>query len=288
MVIPFILPAFVLYTVLFVYPAIRAVWVSLHDWSGFGNTMVFVGLGNYREMLQDSIFWGAFQRTLIISFGGGIGIFALAMIMAAVLQRDIRGKRFFRALIFFPNVVQPFGLGLIWQFLYNNKWGPISGLLNAVGLEALDPVWLGPKYIIPSLTVAVIWTYVGYYMVILTAGIDKIPKSYYEAAIIDGASFWQMFFTITIPMVWDVLVTAIVLWVIGSLKVFDLIIATTFPDPPKSTFTMTIYVWQQAVGAYTPVFRLGYATALGVVLLGLIIVSVAVVRTIMGREAIEY
>ena len=288
LVVPFILPALIVYTLIFVYPAFRAFWVSLHDWSGFGNTMVYIGLGNYKEMLKDGLFWAAMKKTFIISFGGGIGIFALALFFSAILQRNIRGKKFFRALVFFPMVVPGIGLGLIWQFVYNKDWGPLSGFLELVGLEALNWTWLGPKYIIQSLTVAIIWTYVGYYMVILLAGIDKIPPTYFEAAIIDGASQWKMFFTITLPMIWDVVVVAIVLWMIGSLKIFDLIAATIFPAPNQSAYTMTIYIWTQAVGLYTPVYRLGYATALGVILLLLVVVVVGVIRFLMQREVIEY
>lgn len=288
LVVPFVLPALLLYSVFFMYPAFRAFWVSLHDWTGFGSSMAFVGLGNYREMLRDSLFWASFRRTLIISVGGGIGIFGLAILFAGMLQRKLRGDRFFRAVLFFPIVIPGVGIGLIWQFIYNNQWGPLSNILELTGLEMLDRTWLGPDYIIQSLTVAVIWTYVGYYMVILRAGMDKIPPTFYEAARLDGASEWMMFFRITLPMIWDVLVIALVLWVVGSLKIFDIIAATTFPSPPQSTYTLTIYIWTQAVGSYTPVYRLGYATALGVVLLVMIVTVVAVVRLVTRREAIEY
>lgn len=288
MVIPFLLPAFLIYTVFFVYPAIQAFWVSLHDWSGFGQSMVYIGMGNYQEMMKDTIFWAAFRRTLYISVVGGIGIFGLALFFASILQRELRGKKFFRSLIFFPMVVPGIGLGLIWQFIYNNDWGLLSGFLNLVGLDVLDKFWLAPDNIIQSLTVAIIWTYVGYYMTILLAGIDKIPITYFEAAILDGASEWKMFFTVTLPMIWDVFVVALVLWVIGSLKIFDLIAATTFPAPPTSTYTLTIYIWSQAVGTYTPVYRLGYATALGVVLLIMVVISVGITRLVTRKEAIEY
>ena len=212
LVVPFILPAFLLYTIIFVYPAVRALWVSLHDWTGFGGNMVYIGLDNYGEMLKDTVFHDALVRTLIISIGGGLGIFVLSLFFAAILQRGLRGKKFFRALIFFPMVVPGVGLGLMWQFMYNNSWGPLSSLLNLLGLQVLDQIWLGPEWIIRSLTVAIIWTYVGYYMVMLLAGVDKIPRTYYEAAYLDGASEWKMFFTITLPMIWDVFVVALVLW----------------------------------------------------------------------------
>jgi len=287
-VIPFLLPAFLVYTVFFVYPAIKAIWVSLFNWTGFGSKMVYIGLGNYQEMLHDSLFWDSVKQTFIITIPGGIGIFALALFFSAILHRNIRGKKFFRALLFFPMVIPGVGVGLIWQFIYNNSWGPLSGLLNFLGLGRLDQIWLGPDTIIKSLTFAIIWTFVGYYVVILMAGIDKIPPTFYEAAIIDGASEWRMFFTIVIPMIWDVLVIAVILWVVGSLKIFDIIAATTFPDPPTSSYTITIYIWSQAVGTYTPVYRLGYATALGVALLAMIVISVVIIRLVTRREAIEY
>ncbi len=185
-------------------------------------------------------------------------------------------------------VVPGIGLGLIWQFIYNNSWGPLSGFLKLVGLSSLDRTWLGPQLIIPCLTVAIVWTYVGYYLVILLAGIDKIPPTFFEAAVLDGASEWKKFTSITLPMIWDVMVVALLLWTIGSLKIFDLIAATIFPAPSTSAYTITIYIWSQAIGVYTPVFRLGYATALGVVLLAMVLVSVAVVRFLTRSEAIEY
>src|SRR5579863_744962 len=94
-VVPFILPAFLVYTLLFVVPAVWALWVSLHDWSGFGKNMAYVGLGNYVEMSRDPIFWGALRRTLLIGVVGGIGVFVLAMLFSAIFQQKIVGKRFF-------------------------------------------------------------------------------------------------------------------------------------------------------------------------------------------------
>jgi ABC-type sugar transport system permease subunit len=287
-ILPFILPAFLIYSILFILPAVQALWVSLHDWTGFGKNMVYIGMRNYQEMSNDPIFWGALGRTILIAIVGGIGVFALALFFAAVFQHKIRGKRFFRALIFFPIVVPGIGIGLIWQFVYNSDWGPLSNLLRLLGLGALDRVWLGPDNIITSLTIAIIWTYVGYYMVILSAGVDKIPSTYFEAAKIDGASFWQQFLFVTIPMIRDVLVVALILWTIGALKIFDIIVATTFPAPQPSTYTLTIYIWAQAIGGYTPAFRLGYGTAMGVILLVLVLIAYGIIRVLSRRAAIEY
>jgi ABC-type sugar transport system permease subunit len=287
-VVPFLLPALAVYTLIFVYPAVDAIRVSLFQWNGFTTKMTYIGFGNYQHLLSDPTFWVSLRNTAVITVGGGVGIFGLAFFFSAILQREIRGKKFFRAIMFFPIVLPGVGVGMIWQFVYNRSWGPLSAFLNAVGLESLDQTWLGPNLIIPSLTIAVIWTYMGFYLVILMAGIDKIPKSYFEAARMDGASEWRTFWLVTLPMTWDVLVVAMVLWLISAMKIFDLIVATTFPSPPRSGFTMTIFVWERAVGAYTPVFELGYATAIGVVLLFCVVLGVAVLRLITRRERIEY
>jgi len=286
LVIPFILPALVMYSVFFIYPAIQAFWVSLHNWNGYDQSMIFIGLGNYREMLRDSIFWQSLRLTMILSLGGGVGIFALALFFSVVLQRNVRGKRFFRGLIFFPIIIPGVGLGLIWQFVYNNTWGPLSGLLQLSGLKALDRVWLGPEFLVQALTFAIIWSYLGYYVVILMAGIDKIPSTYFEAAILDGASEWNIFFRVTLPMIWDVLVVAVVLWMVGALKIFDLILA--IQNLTTASYTLTMYIWVEAVGIYEPIFRLGYATALGVVLLFLVVAVVVIIRFFTRREVIEY
>ncbi|MGC3955445.1 MAG: sugar ABC transporter permease [Propionicimonas sp.] len=288
MVIPLLIPAVLVYSVFFVWPALQALWLSLHQWNGFQADRVFIGLGNFATMRDDPTFWIALKNTLTITFAGGAVIFLLVFLFAAALQRDLPGKKFFRTLIFFPVIVPGVGIGLIWQFIYNDDWGPLSSGLRAIGLGELTRSWLAPENIISSMTVAVIWTFVGYYLVILLAGIEKIPPTYYEAARLDGAGDWRIFWSVTVPMVWDVLVTAIVLWIISALKIFDIILATTYPSPPRDSYTLTVFVWERAVGMYNPVFQLGYATALGVVLLVLVIVSVSLVRLIMHRESLEY
>lgn len=287
-ILPFVLPAFLIYGGIFVFPAVQALWISLTEWNGFAETPTFVGFGNYTRMIQDATFWSALGNTMFITVVGGLGIFGLAFFFSAAMQRDIPGKKVFRAIAFFPVILPGVGVGIIWQFLYNNEWGPISAGLNGLGLGFLDRVWLAPENIVSSLTVAVIWTYVGYYLIILLAGIDKIPPTYFEAARIDGASEWRVFRSVTVPMVWDVLIVAIVLWIISALKIFDLIIATTYPSPPRGSFTLTVYVWERAIGMYSPVYQLGYATALGVVLLVLVVVFVAVTRLVTRRDALEY
>jgi len=287
-VLPFLLPALMLYSVVFIFPAVRALWISLHTWNGFQSEMTYIGFGNFNRMWNDPTFWSALRSTFWITVVGGFIIFLLVFLFSASLQRNIQGKKFFRAVIFFPVILPGVAVGLIWQFIFNNDWGPLSQALKALGLGFLDKIWLAPENIVSSLTVAAIWTYLGYYLIIVLAGIVKIPLTYFEAARIDGASEWRIFRSVTIPMVWDVLVVAVVLWIISSLKIFDIIIATTYPSPPRASYTLTVFVWDRAIGFYTPVYQLGYATALGVLLLVLVLICVGVVRSISRRDALEY
>jgi ABC-type sugar transport system permease subunit len=215
-------------------------------------------------------------------------LFGSVLFFAGALLRPLRGKRLLRAVLFFPVVLPGIAIGVMWQFFYNYDWGPLSGALRATGIEALDRPLLAPDTIIAALTVAIIWTYAGYYLVLLLAAIDRIPRDLLEAARIDGAGEWLIYRRIVLPLVNDVLLVAMVLWIIGSLRIFDVIAAITLPAPPIGTYTISIYIWAVSVGGSTPIFRLGYGTALGVVLLGMVLLGVGVARLLGRRETVQY
>lgn len=288
LVVSFLLPAIALYSLFFAFPVIRALVVSLFDWNGFSGDMKFVGLANFINITQDSLFWEAIGRTLIISVGGGVLLFGLVLFLGGVLLRPLRFKRVFRAILFFPVVLPGIAVGIIWAFVYNYDWGPVSGVAGALGLEDLQGPWLAPDRIIPALTVAVVWTYAGYYLLLVLAGIDRVPRDLLEAARLDGASEWTTYRRVVLPMVGDVMDIALILWIVGSLRIFDVIAAITLPMPSTSTYTLSIYVWSQTVGGDPPVFRLGYGTALGVILLALAILGAGLSRLRGSRQRIEF
>ena len=287
--IPFLLPALVFYGYLFVYPAIQALWVSLHSWSGFTPEMKFIGLGNFRELPQDPIFVLSLRNTMLITLGGGLLTFFLTFLFVGILSRKgVKGRSLWRAILFFPNVVPPVGLGVLWGFIYNFDFGILNAFLRSVGLDSWTRVWLDIDHVVPSMLVTMSWAYMGFYVVMLLAGIDKIPPDYYEAAVVEGASEWQVFFKITVPLLWDVIVVAVTLWVIGALKTFDIIYVVTEGGPANASKTIAIQLYEMAFGYRAPIFRMGYATAMGVVLLVLVMLGVGVVRLLTRREAVEY
>lgn len=284
-----LIPAFTLYGGLFLFPAVQAIWVSLHQWSGFTTDMKFVGLRNFVEMTRDEFFWQTLGTTMKLVFIGGFSIFFLAFLFSYLLTAGIKGRKIFRAIIFYPNVIAPIALATFWGFLYNPRFGLLNGVLNALGLESFTRTWTGPDYIFGAVMVALVWTYVGFYMVVLLSGIEKIPTDYYDAAKIAGASRPQMFFKVTIPLIWDVLVVAVVFWIINAIKLFEFLFAFSGGlSAPKEIWTNAVYMFNLTFGKRVAIYRLGYGTAVAVILLLLVIVFTSIIRALMQRERIEY
>ncbi|MFC5653305.1 carbohydrate ABC transporter permease [Paenibacillus solisilvae] len=289
MIIPFVAPALLVYVVFFVFPAIQALWVSFHEWSGFVPKMKFVGLSNFKELLKDDMFLMSLKNTLTITFIGGFFVVGLALLFAGMLNRtNLKGSKVIRSIIFYPNVVPAVGLGVLWVFMYNNDFGLINGILKLFGLSSFAHVWLDTTWAFTSVLVAMIWAYVGFYLVILQAGINKIPNTLYEAAEVEGAGYWTVFRTITIPLIWDSLMVVVVLWLINSVKAFDLIYAMTEGGPSGTTQTVSIYLYDMAFGKRVAIFRMGYGTAMAVFLLILVIIGTSIIRMVSRREKIEF
>lgn len=286
----FLLPASVLYFGFFLLPAVQAFWYSFFDWRGFGEEKTYVGLGNFQELLtRDHNFWLSMRMNIVVLTIGGVLTFSLAFLMTAMLSSGIKGKNFFRAMIFLPNVIATVALATLWGYIYNPRFGLINGFLRILGFENLSKTtWMDPDKAMWSVTVAMVWVWVGFYLVLLLAGADKIPATLYEAARIEGANQFQLFTRITIPLLWDVISVAIVLWGIGALKLFEFPYAIAGIVPPREIWTVGIYLYIMGFGKRDPVYRLGYATAIGVLMLLAVVVFVVVARRLLRREAIEY
>lgn len=286
-----LLPAALLYLVFFIYPSIQALYVSLFEWSGFSPDMKFVGLGNFIELFSDRHFWTVvMSNTLLILFVGGALIFVIAFLFSSVLSGRVQGKKLLRAAIFFPNVVNPIALAILWSFIYNKQWGLLNSFLKTVGLGGLVRTWAAPDTLFWALLVALVWIYVGFFVVILLAALDRIPPDLIEAANLEGASEFTVFFRIKLPLIWDVLMTAIILWGIMAVKEFAFLYAWGggAQFPPDGAQNLAVFMFVTAFGRRVSVYRMGYATAMGVVMLILIVIIALVVQRIFRREAIQY
>lgn len=291
MVILFLLPAGLLYFLLFLLPAVRAFYYSAFDWSGFSEAMTFVGFQNYIKLLtNDPIFIHSFGNTLKILFVGGFFTFSLAFLLAAMLNSGIKGKRVFRALIFMPNVIATIALTTMWAFaIFSPRSGVIPNFFKMIGIEPLAKfLWMSSDHVFWSMLLAIVWINVGYFVVLILAGMDRIPTEYYEAAQLDGAGQIQMFFNITLPLMWDVLTVAVVLWSISAIKVFEFPFAFMGAGEDPNLYTVGVYLYIMGFGKRQPIYQLGYATAIGVLMLLLIIITSIVLRRVMKREVLQY
>jgi raffinose/stachyose/melibiose transport system permease protein len=172
--------------------------------------------------------------------------------------------------------------------MLNLKFGLINAFLKKVGLGVLAQPWMGNRLIFYSLICMVIWASTGFYMMILYSAMIKIPRYYYEAAMLDGANQMSLFFKITLPMIWDVFIISALYWIILAMKAFEIIYAFTGQEINPKIWTLSVYIYIIGFGRISPIYRLGYASAIAVVLFILIMVFVLNFRKITRREAIEY
>ncbi|MBL8132442.1 MAG: sugar ABC transporter permease, partial [Anaerolineae bacterium] len=258
-------------------------------WSGFGAAPQFIGLSNFQELLNDRVFWRSISNTVGILIVGGIVVFGLAFVMTMMLSSGIRGKKFFRGVIFLPNIIAVIALTTLWGYMYTPRTGLFAVIFDAVGLTDLARFpWMGPDTITIAMMIAIVWIEVGFYVVLLLAGVDKIPPDFYECAKLDGASDWQQFRHITVPLLSDVISIGMVLWSIHALKFFEFPFSFTGLEPNPSSYTVAVYLYILGFGQRQPIYRLGYATAIGVTLLLVVILVVLILRRLTRREVVQY
>jgi len=242
----FILPAFIIFTSVIVYPALNSIWISLHRWSGMGS-MEFIGLANYMHLLTvDHVFWTAFRNN--IAWMGLTLIFMVSVSLgfALLLNAQFRGRTFFRGLFYFPFVLSGILVGIIWRWMYNANFGFFNEFLSLIGLEQFRHVWLGnPDGALFYVFIAALWRGVGAPMILFLAGLQTIPADVLESADIDGAGKLRTFFSIKIPLLKETFIIVLATQIIGSMGVFDIIISTTGGGPGNSTQVLASYMVQQ-------------------------------------------
>jgi ABC-type sugar transport system permease subunit len=290
LIVLFLLPAGLLYGGLFLMPTTWSLYYSLFDFKGFSDVMEFVGLDNFRRMGTDPVFWLSLRNSLYILFAGGIVTFLLAFALSVMINSGIKGKRFFRAAIFLPNVIATIALTTMWMVaIYGPKTGILPNAFKALGLaKAAAFLWMSSEHVFNSMVVAIVWVSVGYYIVLILAGMDKVPPELYEAAKLEGAGQVRVFRTITVPLIWDVIVICFVTWGIGALKVFEFPFSFTGAGEDPHLYTLNVYLYIMGFGKRNPIYQLGYASAIGVVLIFLALVFNWGLRRLMRRETVQY
>ena len=272
----FLLPVLALYGAYFVYPLAYVFGTSLFETNGV--TSNFVGLANFAEDFADATFRVSVRNNFIWVVSLGFGQVGLALLVAMMLAHRPRGWRFLRTVYFLPNVISQVALAMMWAALYNAEYGAINQFLELIGLQEATRNWLGSlQTALPAVLMQQVF-YIGYFMIILLAATMSIPTSLYEAAQIDGAGVLQQDWHITIPMIRDILVTAMTLAMAYGLRHFESTFLLTGGGPANITSVLGIQLYR----------RLGFldyggANTIGVVLIVLGVLLIVTIR-VLGRR----
>jgi raffinose/stachyose/melibiose transport system permease protein len=258
----FMLPALALYAVFVLFPIVQAARYSLYDWNGLEPLTDFVGLANFTRALSDPVFLGAVSHNaLIVVLSLGIQIpFALGI--ALMLNRRFRGRGVLRLIFFAPYVIAEVITAIVWSLILQPN-GLADNLLTAVGLGDVYQPWLAdPDTVLTALFFIITWKYFGFYMILLLAGLQGIPREVEEAAAIDGASRRQSLRYVTLPLLGPTIRVSVFLSIIGSLQLFDLVWVTTRGGPVNASNTMAVYMFDRGFVR----FQFGYGSAVAVIL----------------------
>ncbi len=234
----FLLPALILFCGVLIAPIGASAYYSLFNWKGVGADMEFIGLANYKELFtSNSIgFWKALLNSLLLAALSVFIQLPLALGLALVLGKKIKGERVFLSVYFMPVLISTVVIGQLWLKIYNPDYGILNVFLRAIGLDSWARIWLGNKSTaLGAVFVPTLWQYVGYHMLLLYAGVKSVPPELREAAMLDGATDGQINRYIVLPYIKPIIRISVIFAVTGSLKSFDLIYVLTNGGPLHST-----------------------------------------------------
>jgi multiple sugar transport system permease protein len=241
----YVAPA-VIYMIFFsIYPLLSSLYMSFTRYTLAPPKEQFVGTKNYIYILQDPVFHLAITQTLEFVFVAVTLEFTIGLILALILNQRIRGARVFTFLTIMPMTIMPALVGFVWKFMYNGDIGLINYLLSLVGIKG--PIWLGNSgTALISVIITDVWQWTPFCFLILLAGLQVLPVEPFEAAKIDGASRWNIFRSLTLPMLKSAIVVALLFRVVDSFKIFDIIYIMTVGGPGNATMVMSLYTYRWA------------------------------------------
>ena len=292
MLIAFVTPAVLLFCAVFVYPMARTILMSFFKIDGITDSIgdwTFVGLGNFTKLFETGLFKVSMYNLFRIWLFGGIIVMTLALLFAVIITSGIRGKKFYRAIIYMPNIVSAVALATMWlQFVYNPQYGLLKGFCASFGLP--DIKWLDASHKFWALLIAYCFGMVGYHMLIFTSGIERIGQEYYEAATIDGANKIGQFRYITLPLLKGVFKTNLTMWSVSTAAFFvwSQLFSTVTAD--SSTITPAVYLYNQVFGAGNAMTERnsGLAAAVGVLLCICIVFIFWILEKVLKDDGIEF
>jgi len=275
----FVLPSVVLFLAFLAAPLLYSLYISFNKWSMMRDP-VWLGLDNYRRIWDDDIFWRSLRNTAVFTvlFVPLVTITSLGS--AVLLNQGIHAKGIFKALIFIPVITPSVVVGVVWTYAFQPELGLINELLRTLHLPT--SLWLGSSRVaLPALVLVTIWQRFGWFMILFLAGLQDIPVEIKEAAALDGASPFQSFLHITVPLLRPTVVLVTVLGAISAFQVFDLIFIMTEGGPAYATQTLSYYIYQKAFRS----FDMGYAASMSYVLFVILLILTLIQMRVLRPSA---
>jgi len=272
------LPAVILLSVFIFYPFIKGLMISFTDWNGFSQEYNFIGFQKYKDIFSNNNIIGTIKNTLIYGIGSTIFQNALGLAFALLLDKKLKGKSLVRTIIYLPAIISALIMGYVWYFFFQFNGGAINDLMQFFGKDPVN--WLeNGKRAVWIITGVNTFQYLGISMIVYLAGLQSIPRDYYEAASIDGASAMNKFKNITLPLLMPSITISMVLNIIGGLKLFDVIMAMTGGGPGYSTQSLSTMMYN----LYFVRQDAGFASALGNIMF-LLIATIGITTLIFFRK----
>jgi multiple sugar transport system permease protein len=283
----FIAPAAIFLALVMGYPLVYLIRHSLNK-ENFANPAAgatFIGLGNYRALLTNHEFWQSTRTTLVIVVFAVAIEFLLGMLLALLLQRVLRGRRILIALVLIPSMMMPIAVGLMWRFMLDDGYGMVTYYLGRVGLTGPHGLFTGSilgsaHSALASIVLTDVWEWTPFMALILLAGLQSLPTEPYEAAAVDGASGWQEFFWITLPMLRAAITVALLIRIADAMRILDIVFSMTNGGPANATQTAQLFTYRTGFEQ----FNIGLAFAQVVLVVGVTIAVCALIFRQVARD----
>jgi raffinose/stachyose/melibiose transport system permease protein len=275
----FLPPALLLFTVFVALPMIEAGWYSFYNWDGYGRPEKFIGLKNYGYLLGNQVFLRALINNGLIILVSLTVQLPLALGVAMMIAGRMPGAVWFRMIFFLPYILADIAAGLMWHFMFDGDYGLSATITGALGLQ---PYFLlaSKDWAFSGILIVILWKYFGFHMMLYVAGLQGIDKSLLEAAEMDGASAYQRFRYITLPLLGPMIRLSVFFSVVGALQLFDIVVPLTGGGPFNTTHTMVSFLYFFGITR----MRVGFGSAVGVVLFLVCITFTFAYRRLLMRD----
>jgi raffinose/stachyose/melibiose transport system permease protein len=278
-IVIFLPPALLLFTVFVALPMIEAGWYSFFNWDGYGRPQKFIGLKNYGYLAGNEVFARALINNGLVIVASLLVQLPLALGVAMMVAGRMPGAVWFRMIFFLPYILADVAAGLIWHFMFDGDYGLASTITGALGLQ---PYFLlaSKDWAFSAILIVILWKYFGFYMMLYIAGLQGIDKTLLEAAEMDGASPFQRFRHITLPLLGPMIRLSVFFSVVGALQLFDIVVPLTGGGPFNTTHTMVSFLYYFGLTR----MRIGFGSAVGVVLFLICVIFTIGYRRLLMRD----